>query len=243
MRVRLFASLLLMGALLPLSLPALAAADEEDDLDALQQKLTNEWYLVKNDRRHNIKSWVKQEDGKRYRSFKVEAVLQGSMESCVRILLDFGNYPKWYWEVIDSRLIRKSSATDYYVYLKHRAPHGLPDRDAPVLMRFEPQTPDNRSLSLRVKAIPDMMPDTPRYIRMQAEDMYVRLTPTPEKTVIIQAEGYVDPGGRVPGWAINYIQRSAPYAIVVGLQRMMRLTGEHRERSPLPFKVDEQGIW
>ena len=90
MRVRLFASLLLMGALLPLSLPALAAADEEDDLDALQQKLTNEWYLVKNDRRHNIKSWVKQEDGKRYRSFKVEAVLQGSMESCVRILLDFG---------------------------------------------------------------------------------------------------------------------------------------------------------
>ena len=54
--------------------PALAS---KDDLDELQDKLGNEWVQVKNDRRHSMKTFVKQEDGKRFRSFKVEATFEG----------------------------------------------------------------------------------------------------------------------------------------------------------------------
>lgn len=237
---RLSGPLLLLALLWPAA--GLAAPDDDDDLDELQAPIIrNEWVAARNDRRHDIRTWIKQEDGKRYRSFKVEASLNSSMRSLVRTLLDVRNYDKWYWEVIDAQLLRQLSPTEYQIYLKHRAPHGFPDRDVPAILSFEPQTGNNPTLVLRVRAVPDLLPVKKGYIRMEAEDMIIHLTPVGRREVRIVAEGYVDPGrGRVPGWAINYIQRSAPYSIVLGLKRYLK-TSEPDLRGPLPFPVREYG--
>jgi hypothetical protein len=37
-----------------------------------------------------------------------------------------------------------------------------------------------------------------------------------------EVEGYIDPGGDIPAWAINAVQRQAPYYTVIGLQRMVK---------------------
>lgn len=219
---------------------AQAATDEEDDLDQLQTKLGNEWVQVKNDRLRNIKTFAKQEDGKRYRSFKVEAELDGTAEAGARVLLDFDNYAKWYWEVLDSKLLKKVSATEYYMYMVHRAPGGLPNRDVILHATVEPQTKTKNYLLLRVKAIPDYLEQRPPLVRMPAEDMTVKFTPLPGgERVKVEAEGYIDPGGKVPTWAINFIQRSAPYSVMVGLQRMIRLDEYRKARTPLPFPILE----
>ena len=70
---------------------------EDDDLEHLQVKLTNQWQLIKNDKLHNIKTYAKQEDGRPFRSFKVESTLDGSMNEIVQILANFDHYKKWYW--------------------------------------------------------------------------------------------------------------------------------------------------
>jgi hypothetical protein len=122
---------LILTGLLSFSLVVLAPLSYAamDDLDELQEKLGNEWVIVKNDQRRNIKTYAKQEDGKRYRSFKVEAILDSTVEAGARVLLDAENYTKWYWEVFESKMLKQVSATEYYIYLKHRAPVSLPDRD------------------------------------------------------------------------------------------------------------------
>ncbi len=231
----------LLAACLTAIPPAPAHAGDDDDLAELQAKIGNEWLLVKNDRLRNIKTWIKQEDGKRYRSFKVEATLDGGLRQCVRTLLDVPGFSQWYWEVMEGRLLRKLSPTEYQIYLKHRAPYGIPDRDVAGILSFTPQTPDNRTLTVQVRAIPDLMPLAPPLIRLQAEDMTVRLTPVGIKRLRIEAEGYVDPGGRAPNWAFNMIQRSAPYSIVIGLQRVLADPPAAETRSALPFKVYEYG--
>jgi hypothetical protein len=73
-------------------------------------------------------------------------------------------------------------------------------------------------------------------VRMLAEDMTVRFTPLPGKRVKVEAEGYVDPGGSIPAWANNYVQRAAPYSIMVGMQRMLE-TYEAAGQTPLPFPL------
>lgn len=221
---------------------ALAADEEQDDLRELQTSpIGNEWVPLKNDRRHNIRTWIKQENGKRFRSFKVEATFSGTITDCVRILLDVPRYDKWYWEVLESRLVRKLSPTDYHIYLKHRAPHGVTDRDVPGILRFTPQSAENPTLVVQVRAEPDLMPKEKGFVRMEAEDMVLRLTPVSPFNVHLVAEGYVDPGGRAPGWAINFVQRSAPYSTLLGLKRML----EHHEgglpRERLPFPIREYG--
>ncbi|MDO8417122.1 MAG: hypothetical protein Q7S87_13030 [Agitococcus sp.] len=36
------------------------------------------------------------------------------------------------------------------------------------------------------------------------------------------SEGYIDPNGGAPDWAINFVQRQAPYQTVLGIQRMIQ---------------------
>ena len=213
------------------------AAKADDDLSELRDQLGNQWVLLKNDRLRNIKTWIKQEDGKQYRSFRVEATLNGDVDTYTRVMLDAENFSKWYWEVLESKMLKQVSATEYYLYLKHRAPIGQPNRDVILHAVFEPQTAQNRTLVMQIRAVPGYIPEKPKLVRMPAEDMMVKVTPLPGNKVQLEAEGYVDPGGNVPNWAINYIQRSAPYSIMLGLQRMMTNPDYAKEKSKLPFPI------
>ena len=130
---------LVMSLLFPLRFIALSfllvlvtfhhPAYAENDIDDLRTKLGNEWMLMKNDRLRNIKTYARLEDGKQYRSFKIEAILDSFIEPLTRVLLDFESYTKWYWKTRESRLIKQTSPTEFIVYMVHEAPYGLPDRD------------------------------------------------------------------------------------------------------------------
>jgi hypothetical protein len=229
---------LVFAGLLSLAVVAPAHAADDDGLDELQTKLGNEWVLVKNDLRRNIKTYAKQEDGKRFRSFKVEALIDNPLESAARVLLDADNYKKWYWEVEESYMLRRQSDTEYYIYLKHRAPYGLPDRDVILHAMVEPQSKARNYLTVKVRAAPDFIPEKPPLVRMPAEDMSVKFTPVTGNKVMVEAEGYVDPGGKVPTWANNYIQRNAPYSILMGLVRMMGTDTYRNSKTPVPFPID-----
>lgn len=220
-----------------LSLCTTAQARNEDDLDELQTKLTNQWTLVKNDQRHGLKTYAKQEDGKRFRSFKVEATMDGSMETFMRMVLDFDNYKKWSWQALDSKMLKKVSATEYYFYVVHDAPYGVPDRDVILRLVVEPQGPGRPFISLKFNAVPDFIPEKPPYVRMQAEDMTSRITPLPNNKLLVINEGYVDPGGNMASWAINFVQRNGPYSTLLGMRRMLQQEELINSKTPLPFPV------
>ncbi|WP_107866060.1 hypothetical protein [Agitococcus lubricus] len=199
--------------------------------------LSNEWQLVKHDRQRHIKTYTKREDDKAIRSFKVEGLLKTKLSTLTRVLMDFENYSDWYWEVIESKLIKQVSPTEYYLYLVHRAPYGIPNRDVILHAIVSPQTDTQNYILLTVKAAPEMLPIQPKLVRMPAENMTIKFTPLSQEVVQIEAEGYIDPGGQVPAWDANLIQRNAPYSVTLGLQRMTlqdRYLHNHRE---LPFRV------
>lgn len=210
---------------------------DDNDLDELQMKLGAEWRLVKNDQLRHIQTFARLEDGKRYRSFKASLEMEAKPESLARLLLDFDNYSRWYWQVQESRLIKKVSGTEYYIYMIHRAPFGLPDRDVILHAIIEPQTSSRPYVVLRVNAVPDYMPSKEPYIRMLAEDMTFKFTPLANNKIAIEAEGYVDPGGKVPSWAANFVQHSAPYSVALGAMRMVQKDSYAKSESPLPFAI------
>ena len=180
---------------------------------------------------------AKLEDAQRIRSFKVEGILKAKPETLVRVLLDFANYSDWYWEVQESKLLKQVSPTEYYLYLVHRAPYGLPNRDVILHVVIEPQTSKKPYVLLTVKAAPNFLPIQPKLVRMPAENMTIKFTPMANNLVQIDAEGFIDPAGKVPAWDANLIQRNAPYSILVGLLRMMTSDTYRKAKTPLPFKV------
>ncbi|PTQ88902.1 hypothetical protein [Agitococcus lubricus] len=210
---------------------------DKNELDDLRSQVGRDWVLVKNDRLRNIKTYVRLEDGKQYRSFKVEAILDCTVDALAHVLLDFDNYTKWYWKTRESRLLEQKSATEYIVYMVHEAPYGIPDRDVVIKGVIEPQTKTKRALTLKVSAFPEYLPPKPPLVRMPAEDMSVKFSPLPNNRIQLEAEGYFDAGGTVPAWAANFVQRSAPYSVVLGLQRMVSLDEYRKSKKALAFPI------
>jgi len=69
---------------------------------------------------------------------------------------------------------------------------------------------------------------------MVAEDMTVKWTPIGGGKIKGVVEGYIDPGGVAPSWAINYIQSRAPYQTALGFQRVLK-TLATKETKEKPF--------
>lgn len=228
-------------ALLALMLTVLPAvmAHAESDIDELRSSdvLTNEWRLVKYDKLRNIKAFVKREDGKKIRSFRVEAVIDAPMEAVARVGFDIDNYKRWYWQLLDAKLLKKVSDREYIYYLVHNAPVGNPDRDVILRAVVEPYTAQKGYALVRINALPEYLPLRPPLVRMQAEDMVVKYTPLGKNKTLFENEGYIDPGGNAPSWTVNFIQRQAPYAAVVGMLRMVQLPEYLDADTPLPYRI------
>lgn len=215
-----------------------AYARDDDELEQLQTRLTNQWSLVRNDNLRQIKTYARLEDGKRYRSFRATVMMKDTKpETLVRFLLDFDSYHKWYWQVLESKLLKKVSPTEYYVYLVHKAPAGLPDRDVVLHATIELQTATKNYITLKVQADKDYLALKPPLVRMIAEDLTFKFTPLESGDIFVESEGYVDPGGNVPSWAANFVQHNAPYSVSLGSVRMVKKEEYTQSKEATPFPV------
>ena len=76
-------------------------------------------------------------------------------------------------------------------------------------------------------------------MRVKAQDLYARFTPVGKDKVQFETEGYVDPGGNVPAWTINFVQKRVPYLIMVSLLRMSQMKDYADASIPPEFTLRE----
>ncbi len=210
-----------MTAMSPIASYA-ASGDDVDDLRS-DNKRKNEWIQVKKDRLKKITTWAKQEEGKTIRSFKVDMIVDADLETVARVHFDIENIKRWFLETKESRLLKKISNKEFYYYQVFNAPLTVPDRDSIIHLVVEPFTVKKGFMAMKLSAVPEFMPVQPGKTRVQAQDYYVKFTPIDKNTTHLEAEGYIDPGGIIPSWTINFVQRSAPYTTMLGLARMVQL--------------------
>ena len=211
----------------------------EGDLKDLRPEVNKkEWQLVKNDTTRSIKTFIREGDGKRI-NFKVDAMIEGTLENVARVHFDVDNIKHWYWETLDSRLLKKVSSTEYYYYMQYNAPVTMPDRDAILHAVIEPYSVKKGYMQLSIRAVPDYLPAQANLVRVQEQDMIVKFTPLGKEKVHLEAEGFVDPGGIAPTWAMNFVQRNAPYSTMLGLQRRVNMTATTAQTEPSPFIYSE----
>ncbi|HQV21888.1 MAG TPA: hypothetical protein PLJ88_02215 [Agitococcus sp.] len=221
--------------------PVTTFADARDDVEELRvdSKRANDWVLVKKDKLKNITTWAKREDGKSIRSFKVDMTLDASLETVARVHFDVENIKRWFWETKESRLLKKVNDKEYYFYQVFNAPLTIPDRDSIVHVTVEPFSAKRGYMMLTLKAVPDFMPPQPGKTRVTAQDYYIKFTPIDKNTTRLESSGYIDPGGVMPAWTINFVQRTAPYSSMLGLARMVQLPYYRENKDPLDFAFME----
>ncbi len=199
----------------------------------------NGWKLHKNDVRHKIKVFTKNEEGQKIRSFKVEGIIDAPIETLLRIQVDVENFPRWYFETKEVKLLKKVSSKEFYFYLVHEAPIGLPDRDVILHTVIEPMSKKQPYVQFKMTSVPDYMPTRPPYLRMEAENYILRYTPLSKTQTLREVEGFINPGGSSPAWAINFVQGKGPYTNMMGIRRMATLPQYNDNKTPMPFDFFE----
>lgn len=220
MMARIPGYLIRLALALPAAGPLHAATDDLRELRDGGHR--HEWVPVRVDEKRDIRTWAKLEDGKRVRSWKIDAWVDAPIEAIARLHTDMTLMPRWYWETEEARMLKVVSSTEFYYYMRFNAPLGLPDRDGIFHAVIDPYNPRRGSLILRVNAVPDYLPPVPGLVRVLSQDFTVKLTPQGKGRTRFEAEGYVDPGGMAPAWTVNFVQRRVPYAIMVSMMRMLR---------------------
>jgi len=92
---------------------------------------------------------------------------------------------------------------------------------------------------VKMNALPDFIPTKPPYVRMQAENYVIKMSPVSKERTLIEAEGFIDPGGVAPSWAVNFVQGKGPYSNMIGMRRMVELPQYRNAKTPLPFTFFE----
>lgn len=129
-------------------------AATNNELDELRPRLGNEWVQVQNDKRNNIRAYIRHEDDKSFRSFKADMILDADIKTLAAVMLDFDNYIKWYWRTQHSELLNKKSATHFVLYIVHDAPYNIPDLDVILDATVTPKVPNKRPLPLKYLPCP-----------------------------------------------------------------------------------------
>jgi len=210
------------------------------DLDDLRNTAnSNEWRLQKNDARHKIKVYVKNEEGQKIRSFKVEGVIDAPIETILRVQSDVENYARWYFEIAEVKFLKKVSDKEFYFYLVHDAPIGLPKRDVILRTIIEPMSKKQPFVQLKMTSVPDYMPPRSPFIRMEAENYVLRYTPISKTQTLREVEGFINPGGNAPSWAINFVSGKGPYTNMMGIRRMAAMPQYADSKEPLPYTFFE----
>lgn len=222
-------------------MPITSFADKTDDLEELRvdNQRANDWILVKKDKLKNITTWAKREDGKSIRSFRVEMIVDADLETLARIHFDVENIKRWFWETKESRLLKKVNDKEYYFYQVYNAPLTVPDRDSVIHVTIEPFTAKRGYMQMNLKAAPEFMPEQPGKTRVAAQNYYIKFTPIDKNTTRLESAGYIDPGGIIPAWTINFVQRSAPYISMLGLARMVQLPYYRESKEQMDFAYIE----
>lgn len=228
--------MVLMSCLLSSSV--YAANTDDESTTSQSAAVVNGWLLVKDDKAHNIKAYAKQEDEKKFRTFRVEAIMDSPLEAVARVQFDVDNIKKWFWSTSESKLLKKVSDREFYYYQVYRTPL-VPDRDVIIHAVIEPYTAKKGFMGLRINAVPDYLPAKSGLVRMSAHDIAFKFTPLANDKTKLEFEGYIDPSGVSPAWAINYYQRKSPYISVIGMQRMLLKSEYNDTKEPMLYTYKE----
>ncbi len=183
------------------------------------------WVVSKHD--DGIKVYLKDTEGNRFKSFKVETIFDADYETVLAVLLDVKNIPTYYEMIVDVQDIKEISPQEATYTLFFDFPWPVKDRYSLVESRVDVKRDGSIVVSTNgVKG--DLKPKLVQVDEMKS--IWV-LKKGKNKTTEVMHTGFMDPGGKVPAWLSKKKTTKNPFR---SIQRM-RDRFKHYEGIQVPF--------
>lgn len=167
-----------------------------------------------------ITVYARPAEGSPLDQFKGVMVVKASIETCVALLRDVPEQPKWMGDCRDSRLLKTIDKNHIVVYNVLKAPWPLANRDLQIDTVFEENRKEGRVV-VRMKACPEEIIPVTRYVRikdMQAQCILEKIDAVTTRVIYINLVNPV-----VPAAMGNMFMKNNTSKTLSGFRKMVDL--------------------
>lgn len=154
-----------------------------------------------------IKVYTCNTDTSKFKSIKVECMLNTSLQRLEAFLLDFDNYVHWQFNTSESKALKKISDSVFIYYAKIDAPWPVADRDMVVRLWTNHI---NNQLIISATGEKNFLPEKKDLLRVPASRSKWIITEKSKNQLEVHYSIQIDPGGSVPAWLVNWVCANAP---------------------------------
>lgn len=158
-----------------------------------------DWTLEKN--KDKIQIYTRSLKGYDIKEYKAVMELKQNPEAVWDLLMDFNNYKNWIPNTTESKLLKKISDTEFYIYMVKDIPWPFDNRDIVFHLKFIKQS--NGDFILKVTGKPDFIPQKEGFVRVPKHIGCWTITKKEKGMIQVQHQAIAKPGGSVPAWMAN----------------------------------------
>ena len=146
--------------------------------------------------------------------------IPGTIEELSLVLEDIPRRQEWIGNRTESTLLERTSDYDQTEYLRVDLPWPVMDRSALVRALVE-VSDDRRTATIHAQSLASHPADLfPRLVRAQVAPSTLQMTQAPGHVDVV-ALVFIDPGGWIPKWLVNYFATRVARSTFSGLRRQV----------------------
>jgi hypothetical protein len=163
----------------------------------------------------------KEVEGSPFVAFRGEGNVDAELLRVGSVIVDVPREKEWLDSVVEARILRKVSDTEYIMYSHLGTPVPMSDRDfvTDVTIQADPAA---QTVTFHMRSVDDPSAPKTRYVRATLIDSSFVISGAGQGTTHVVAEIHCDPKGSIPGWIVNMFQRGWGYNTLQSLRRQVK---------------------
>jgi len=166
-----------------------------------------------------IKVYTKKEENKKFKSFKANTVINGSIHNFISVLNNIEIFPKWGYNIKSAELLERSGDTLQVYYSIAKAPFPYKNRDGIYLNRFR-WFSEIKTLMVDIEVLDDYLPIDEKYVRVKGYG-YWEIKELSNNNINVTFSMQIDPGGSIPSWLANMFVDDTPFKTLLSLKKLL----------------------
>lgn len=169
-------------------------------------------------------------------AFRGTGVVDAPLSKVVFVLIDLARTKEWVERVVEGRIVRQISETEYVTYTHLGAPLIVSDRE--FVSRAKISMEPGKLVRFTMNATED--PDAPRgkYVRGELIGSSWEVRPVDATHTLVTAEIHADPKGSLPKAIVNFLQTSWAYKTITALRKQAS-KGDITENAQMMTRLKE----
>ncbi len=178
--------------------------------------------------KEDIKIYTSKVPGSKYNAVRGVMTVKANVTSLVALVQDTSSCTEWAEFCKESRIHKKISDTEYYIYTYNDIPFPVTDRDAVTKVVWK-QDPDTLRVSMQSTPTKGLIEKT-KAVRIEEANSQWHFTPLKDGNTLVESFAHINPNGPTPAWLTNMLLVKAPFKTMKNMREITE-RGDYQNKS------------